>query len=178
MRLSRAVFLDRDGTLNYDAGYTHRIAEWRWLPGALEALRLLHDAGWLLIVASNQSGIGRGYYTLAQLKELEAWLDAQVAAAGAPITAWRYCPHLPDAGCACRKPMPGMILSAAKDLHIDLGASWMLGDKASDVAAGLAAGCQAGLIAQGCNSEAMLVSERFAGAPIWPSLLAAAQAIS
>ncbi len=142
--LRRAVFLDRDGTLNEDLGYVHRKEDWRWLPGVVETLKRLHAAGWLLVVVSNQSGLARGMYAMDDLRALEDWLRADLAARGARIDAWYYCPHLPEitGPCACRKPEPGLLLRAAEDLHIDLAQSWMVGDRMRDVRAGLAAGCR------------------------------------
>lgn len=162
----RAIFLDRDGTINADAGYTHRIEDWRFLPGVVEALAALKKDGWLLVVASNQSGIGRGYYTWEQLKKLEMWVNAELGRRHAAIDAWYYCPHPPDAGCACRKPEPGLLLTAARDLHIDLASSFMLGDKASDVEAGQAAGCQTGLI----TTRPELIKLKKPATHVWPDL--------
>lgn len=173
MNARRAVFLDRDGTINADGGYMHKIEDWQFLPGVVDALAALKKAGWLLIVASNQSGIGRGYYGWEQLKELETWVNAELGRHNASIDAWHYCPHLPGAGCGCRKPAPGMLLAAARDLHIDLASSFMLGDKASDVEAGQAAGCQTGLIA--ARSELLKLKKPPTG--IWPDLAHAAQDI-
>ncbi len=166
----KAIFLDRDGVINADSGYTHKIEDWRFLPGVLAALAAFKKAGWLLVVVSNQSGIGRGYYTRAQLEKLETWVNVRLRENHAEVDAWYYCPHRPEENCACRKPKPGLILQAAADLAINLSDSWMLGDKIGDVEAGLAAGCHTGLIA-----------DRQAGMPehvaAWPSLAAAARAI-
>lgn len=177
MRLKRAIFLDRDGTLNRDTGYTHKIEDWQWLPGALEALAKFTKAGWLLIVVSNQSGIGRGYYTAAQLQKLEDWLKQELKKQKIEIASWCYCPHLPDAACQCRKPKPGMLLHAAKELDLFLPHCWMLGDKISDVQAGLAAGCHAGLIARDNAPEKIKLHKIYPQAPAWPDLLTAANAI-
>lgn len=166
--MRRAIFLDRDGTINADAGYTHKIADWRFLPGVLPALASFKKAGWLLVVISNQSGIGRGYYSRAQLRELEQWVTARLAENEAVIDGWYYCPHRPEDNCACRKPRPGLILQAARDLDVDLPVSWMIGDKPSDAQAGLAAGCHAGLLAPRGAMEAV---------SIWPNLAEAAKAI-
>lgn len=141
-----AIFLDRDGTLNYDAGYTHRIGDWRWLPGALAGLAAFSKAGYPLVVVSNQSGIARGFYDSGQLKTLEAWLDDELARAGIRIAGWYYCPHGPDDKCLCRKPRPGLVLRAAAELDLDPGRSWLLGDRLSDLQAGAAAGCKVGLV--------------------------------
>ncbi len=178
MRLKRAIFLDRDGTLNQDAGYTHRISDWVWLPNAIEGLKKFQDAGWLLVVASNQSGIGRGLYNWQTLKELESWLDRQLALAGVKISGWYYCPHLPADRCACRKPEPGLLLEAAGELGIDLENSWMLGDRQGDIEAGMAAGCSCGLIANSCNDAEIAAGRtRWPSLHVWPDLAAAADAI-
>lgn len=167
-----AIFLDRDGTINRDTGYTYKIADWHFLPGALAALAAFANAGWPLIIISNQSGIGRGYYSRGQLAQLEHYVDSRLRAQGIGITAWYYCPHKPEANCACRKPRPGLILQAAGDLGINPASSWMLGDKASDIAAGLNAGCRAALI---CPDPGLPLLPK--PAPIWPSLADAARAI-
>ena len=143
----RAAFVDRDGVLNEDHGYVGRAEDFRWLPGAIDALKRLQDAGWALVVITNQSGIARGFYTEADFARLCEHVGAELAARGVRLAAIEHCPHLPDAAvaayrrdCDCRKPAPGMILRAARALDIDLTASWLFGDKASDIAAGRAAG--------------------------------------
>lgn len=146
--LRRAVFLDRDGTLNKDVGYVHRKEDWQWLPGVAEALKRLRAVGYVLVVVSNQSGIARGMYDREALRQLEEWVNVELAAKNAAIDAWYYCPHLPEitGPCECRKPEPGLLLQAARDLDIDLANSWMIGDRVRDVQAGLAAGCQSILL--------------------------------
>lgn len=151
----RAVFLDRDGTLNIEKEYLFRIEEFEFVPGAVEAIRLLNRAGLLVVVVTNQSGIARGYYGEADLRRLHRHVDALLAAEGARVDAWYHCPHHPDGRepyrqqCDCRKPLPGMLRLAAREHGIDLAASWMVGDKAADVAAGLAAGCRSLLVLTG-----------------------------
>ncbi|WP_302548877.1 D-glycero-beta-D-manno-heptose 1,7-bisphosphate 7-phosphatase [uncultured Desulfovibrio sp.] len=146
--LRRAIFLDRDGTLNKDTGYVHRKEDWHWLPGVVEALKRFHAVGYALVVVSNQSGLARGMYDLAALHELEAWINADLEAKGAAIDAWYYCPHLPEitGPCSCRKPAPGLILRAAEEMGLDLARSWMVGDRVREVDAGLAAGCRCVLL--------------------------------
>ena len=146
--LRRAVFLDRDGTLNKDVGYVHRKEDWQWLPGVAEALKRLRAVGYVLVVVSNQSGIARGMYDREALRLLEEWVNEELAAKNAAIDAWYYCPHLPEitGHCECRKPEPGLLLQAARDLELDLTNSWMIGDRVRDVQAGLAAGCQSILL--------------------------------
>lgn len=149
--LRPAVFLDRDGTLNADLGYVCRPEDVRWLPGVAAALARLRWAGYLLIVVTNQSGIARGYYDVPTMQALHDWMDADLRSQGAHIDAFYHCPHHPDidGACTCRKPAPGMLLRAADDWFIDLGRSWMIGDKMSDVTAGRAAGCTPILLSAG-----------------------------
>ena len=153
LKAKRAIFLDRDGTLNLDTGYVHSREAWVWLPGVQKALWRLARAGFLLIVVSNQSGLARKFFSENDLQKLEAWVDCELAKSGVVITAWYHCPHLPEitGPCSCRKPACGMLLTAAKEHGLDLAASWMLGDKLSDVQAGLAAGCHS--IKLGHNHE-------------------------
>lgn len=146
----RAVFLDRDGTLNADFGFVRDAGRVEIIAGAREGAKALVDAGFVLVVASNQSGIARGLLTAAQADAVDERIKDAFATAGAPLTAFYRCPHLPDAvlpefasDCDCRKPKPGMLTRAAKELNIDLSRSWVVGDRARDIAAGLAAGCRA-----------------------------------
>jgi D-glycero-D-manno-heptose 1,7-bisphosphate phosphatase len=142
-QLRPAVFLDRDGTLIVDVGYPRDPDEVRFLDGALDALRALRAAGFLLVVISNQSGIGRGVITPAEADSVHARFSQGLAEAGITLDGAKYCPHSPDEGCDCRKPKPGMLLEAADELGIDLSASFMVGDKAADVEAGQRAGTEA-----------------------------------
>jgi D-glycero-D-manno-heptose 1,7-bisphosphate phosphatase len=145
--LRPAAFLDRDGVLNEDLGYVHRVADWRWLPGAVQACKRLQDAGYALVVVTNQSGVARGMYTLADVDTLHAHMQQQLAAAGVTLTDIYCCPHLPDAqlpdyrlDCSCRKPKPGMLLQALQEHGLDASRSVMVGDRVSDMLAGQAAG--------------------------------------
>lgn len=156
---SRAVFLDRDGVLIRDTGYPDDPNEIEILPGVPEALQLLRQAGWRLVVVSNQSGIARGKFGLARLEEIHRRLAELLAREDAAFDALYFCPHHPDgpdpaftADCDHRKPLPGMLLTAAQDLGLDLGASWMVGDKESDVEAAHAAGCRAILLGEGSTA--------------------------
>lgn len=138
--MNKALFLDRDGVINVDVNYAHTPEQITFMPGIFERCRKAIADGYKLIIVTNQSGIGRGYYTEAQFHALMQWMLAQFEKENCPITAYYFCPHLPDAGCACRKPQPGMILQAVKDWDIDLAASELIGDKESDLEAGRAAG--------------------------------------
>jgi D-glycero-D-manno-heptose 1,7-bisphosphate phosphatase len=152
----RAVFLDRDGTINEEREYLHRVEEFAFIPGVPEAIRHLKEAGFLVIVVTNQSGIGRGYYDEAALCALHRHLDAELVRSGTAIDAYYFCPHHPRHAegeylreCSCRKPLPGMLLQAAEDFGLDLTTSYMIGDKMADVEAGLAAGCRPILVRTG-----------------------------
>jgi D-glycero-D-manno-heptose 1,7-bisphosphate phosphatase len=146
--VKRAVFLDRDGTINADDhGYMHRVEDFSFVPGSAQAMKLLQDDAWRLVVVTNQSGIARGLYTSADYDRFTQHLRRELAAIGVQLDAVLSCPHLPDAAvaayrldCDCRKPRPGMLLRAAHELSLDLGASVMVGDRLSDVQAGRAAG--------------------------------------
>lgn len=145
--MQRAAFLDRDGVINIDHAYVHRWDEFEFIDGVLKAAKRLFDAGYQLIIVTNQSGIGRGYYTEADFRALDAKVREAFEKAGAPITDVYFCPHHPKDAlpqyrieCNCRKPAPGMMLQAAKDHDIDLSQSVMFGDKSSDMKAALAAG--------------------------------------
>lgn len=139
-----AVFLDRDGTLNVEKEYLHRIEDWEWIPGAVEAVRMINQMGYLAIVVTNQAGVARGYYNEHNIDVLHRRVDKILEVEGARIDAYYYCPHHPEHGdvrnCDCRKPAPGMLFAAQRDFDIDLTRSFMIGDKAIDVAAGVAAG--------------------------------------
>jgi len=148
----RAIFLDRDGTINRYVGFLRDINDFELLPGAAEAIRRINAAGYLAIVATNQPVIARGEVTEPQLREIHNKMETLLGAEGAYLDGLYYCPHHPHRGfpgevaalkidCDCRKPKPGLLLRAAADLNIDLRGSWMIGDSENDVAAGLAAGC-------------------------------------
>jgi D-glycero-D-manno-heptose 1,7-bisphosphate phosphatase len=153
---ARAVFLDRDGTLTEDRGYTYRVEDLRLLPGVVDGLRRLDRLGFRLVITTNQSGVARGYFTEAQAEAFHVALVARLAAAGVPVAAVYSCPFHPTAGVGpyrreseLRKPRPGMILRAAAEHGLDLAASYAVGDKRGDVAAGRAAGCRTILLRTG-----------------------------
>lgn len=143
-RRKKTVILDRDGVLNRRpprASYVRNRQEFEWLPGALEALRMLHEAGYRVVVVSNQAGIARGALAEADLGEIHDAMKAEAAAAGGGIEAICYCPHDWHAGCECRKPAPGMLFQAQRDLTLDLSRTFFVGDDDRDGEAAERAGC-------------------------------------
>lgn len=140
MSAQRAIFLDRDGTLIVNVHYPRDPDLVEILPGAPEALRPL-QRDWLLVIVSNQSGIGRGLITPEEANAVHDRMISLYREQGIAFAGIYYCPHVPGAHCECRKPSPGMLLDAALDLDLDLEQSMMIGDKPSDVEAGRAAGC-------------------------------------
>lgn len=153
----KAVFLDRDGTINIYKGFLRDISDFELIPGVAGAIRRINESGYLCIVATNQPVIARGEVSYSQLEEIHKKLETELGFRGAYIDALYYCPHHPHKGyegeipelkiaCECRKPKPGMLLKAAADFNIDLAQSFMVGDGENDVKAGLAAGCRSILI--------------------------------
>jgi D-glycero-D-manno-heptose 1,7-bisphosphate phosphatase len=143
-----AIFLDRDGTLIEDTGYVKDPSSVRLLPTVAEALRRFEAAGFLRIVVSNQSGIARGLFDENALRKVERRLAALLAQGEASVNATYHCPHF-ESGCLCRKPLPGLILTAAAEHAIDLSRSVMIGDRSIDIEAGHAAGIPAVLVTTG-----------------------------
>lgn len=137
---SRIAFLDRDGVINHDVAYIGRPEDFTLIDGVPQALRMLHDAGYELVVVTNQSGIGRGYFTEDDYRRVTARMEALLGQEGVALAAIRHCPHTPDAGCDCRKPQPGMLIDSARQLGLPLEGSVLFGDKETDIAAGRAAG--------------------------------------
>lgn len=158
----RAVFLDRDGTINKYVGFLRNIDDFELMPGAAAAIRKINESGYLAIVVTNQPVIARGEVSLGELQEIHNKMETLLGAEGAYVDAIYFCPHHPHKGyagerpefkieCECRKPKPGMLLKAAEDFNIDLSRSWMIGDSENDVKAGMAAGCSTMLIDAECD---------------------------
>ncbi len=157
---TRAVFLDKDGTLIEDIPYNVDPERIVLASGAEDGLRMLHQAGYRLFVFSNQSGVARGYFPERALLSVRDRIGTLLAEVGVPLAGFYYCPHHPDGSiaryaikCACRKPYPGLIYRAAEEHGIDLGASWVIGDILDDVEAGLHAGCRTVLVDRGGETE-------------------------
>ncbi len=142
----KAVFIDRDGTLVEEVNFLSRVEDLRVFPFSFEAIKLLKDAGFLVIVVTNQSGIGRGVYDEAAMHAIHEEMQTQLAGM---IDAFYFCPHLPCDGCACRKPALGMINSATSDFEIEIEGSWMIGDKKIDVETGTNAGMRSAMVMTG-----------------------------
>lgn len=141
----RAVFLDRDGVINRKApegSYITRWAEVQFLPGAVEAVGRIREAGFLVVVVSNQRAVAKGLVSNSELELLHMRMSRELFGGGKGFDAVYYCPHDEDPPCGCRKPQPGMLLAAAHDRGIDLAASWIVGDSETDVQAGQRAGCR------------------------------------
>lgn len=156
----RAVFLDKDGTLVYNVPYNVDPNRLVLTAGATAGLRLLHEAGYLLIVISNQSGVARGYFTEAALLPIMQQLQTMLEQSGVTLSGFYYCPHHPQGvvspyaiECDCRKPQPGLLYQAARERSVDLHQSWFIGDILHDVAAGRSAGCRTILLDNGNETE-------------------------
>ena len=130
---TKALFLDRDGIVNVDHGYVYKIEDFEFVKGIFDLVRIFAKKGYLIFVVTNQSGIGRGYYTEEDFTVLTQWMTESFKQEGISIEKVSYCPHAPEANCHCRKPEIGMIEEALKTYSIDLPASWMIGDKQSDM---------------------------------------------
>ena len=147
---TKLVILDRDGTINEDSlDYIKSEAEWKPLPGALEAIARLNHAGWHVVVASNQSGLGRGLFDVAALNAMHAKMHKLLATAGGRVEAIFYCPHAPDQACRCRKPQPGLFEQIGERYGIDLRGVPTVGDTARDLMAGTSVGCEPHLVLTG-----------------------------
>ncbi|MFU2114782.1 D-glycero-beta-D-manno-heptose 1,7-bisphosphate 7-phosphatase [[Pasteurella] aerogenes] len=150
--MNKAIFLDRDGTLNIDYGYVHEIDQFHFIEGSIEALQQLKQMGYLLVLVTNQSGIARGYFSEQQFLQLTEWMDWSLADRGVDLDGVYYCPHHPDGigefkqDCDCRKPKAGMLNQAIKELKIDPARSIMIGDKMEDMIAGKSAGIKTNVL--------------------------------
>ncbi len=156
----KAIFLDRDGTINVEKHYIHKIEDFEFLPNAIQGLKLLQRSGYLLIIITNQSGIARGYFSESAFLKLNHWMISALKAQGVSISKVYYCPHLCEApieqyrlNCNCRKPALGMYEKAIKDFNIDLSRSFVIGDRIRDCAICKNTECRGYLISQTEKSE-------------------------
>jgi len=162
MKTRRAVFLDRDGTLNEDVGYPGTFDQIRLFPSSIEAVRIINSLGLLALVVTNQSGVARGFFTEADLVLLHERLSGEFLARGARLDGVYYCPHFPSSivpeyavDCACRKPRPDMALRAKSDFGLDLEGSYMIGDKVEDMEFGLNIGARPILVLTGFGERSL-----------------------
>ena len=154
MQGTKLVILDRDGTINEDSDeYVKSEAEWMPLPGALEAIARLTQQGWHVVVASNQSGLGRGLFDVAALNAMHAKMHKLLAAVGGRVEAVFYCPHGPDQACRCRKPRPGLFEQIGERYGVSLRGVPAVGDSARDLVAGAAVGCESHLVLTGKGAK-------------------------
>jgi D-glycero-D-manno-heptose 1,7-bisphosphate phosphatase len=174
----KLVILDRDGVINYDSDqFIKSPEEWKPIPGSLEAIAELNQAGYRVVVASNQSGVGRGLFDMATLNAIHAKMHKLVGQAGGRIDAVFFCPHAADSRCQCRKPKPGLFQEIAERLHIDLKGVPAVGDAARDLQAGLAVGCKVMLVKTGKGERTLAAGGLPEGLPVFDNLRAAARAI-
>lgn len=171
---NKAIFLDRDGTINIDKGYLYKKEEFEFLDKAIEGLKILTDLGYILIVVTNQSGIARGYYTEEQLEDLNNYMAEELKKYGVEIKKSYYCPHHAEKGlgkykveCNCRKPNPGMVLEGIKEFNVDVENSYIVGDKLSDAEAGIRAGIKGVIVQTGLEVVEKTDDENI---KIYPSL--------
>lgn len=134
--MNKAIFLDRDDTINVDFGYVYKTTELKFLPGAIKALQIFQELGYLLIIVTNQSGIGRGYYTLEDAELFNRAMSQELKKHAVVISDFFTCPHAPEEKCECRKPSPYMVMKAIKQYDIASAESYMFGDKKSDIECG------------------------------------------
>ncbi|MDQ1708313.1 MAG: D-glycero-D-manno-heptose 1,7-bisphosphate phosphatase [Pyrinomonadaceae bacterium] len=154
--MKRAVFIDRDGTLSEEVGYINHPSRFRLFPYAAPAIKLLNESGWLAIVTTNQAGVARGYFSEDMIQTVHAAMTGELERGEAQLDAIYYCAHHPSVGeapyrfdCDCRKPKPGLISRAAREFEIDLAASWMVGDRYSDVELARNAGVNSAFVLSG-----------------------------
>ncbi len=164
MSLNKAVFLDRDGTINVEKHYLYKIEDFEFIPGVIDGLKMLQDAGFLLVIITNQSGIGRGYYTEQEYYKLMDYMCIELKKNGINIAGSYYCPHLKDASvekyridCECRKPKLGLFTQAIQELDIDIDRSFAIGDKIRDLEICFNTNCR-GFLVGGISNKNLLLA--------------------
>ncbi len=174
---TKYVLLDRDGVINHDSGdFIKSPDEWQPIDRSLEAIALFTKQGYQVVIMTNQSGVGRGLYSDATLTEIHLKMIRMTEQAGGKIKHIYYCPHLPDAGCLCRKPKPGMLEQFSQDENTPLDDIYFIGDSLRDIEAGIAAGARSLLVKTG-NGEITLAAHPDLNIPIFENLYAAAEYI-
>ena len=171
MRAYKAILLDRDGVINYDSDdYIKSPAEWQPIPGSLEAIAKLTQAGVPIAIVTNQSGVGRGLYDELTLAKIHQKLEQQVSGHGGKISAIYYCPHVPDDQCDCRKPNPGLLYQALKDLKVVANDAVLIGDSLRDIVAAQTCGCDAIVVRTGYGEITRLKVDK--SIPVYSNLAA------
>lgn len=172
------VILDRDGVINYDSDeYIKSPDEWHPIPGSLEAIARLNRAGYRILIATNQSGINRGYYDIEMLDTIHAKFMYELATVGGYVDEIFFCPHLPEEGCHCRKPKPGLLLQIEAHYPINLSETYFIGDSYTDVQAAQAAGCLPLVVLTGKKNHLLEQYSNLASVPNFPDLQAAVEYI-
>lgn len=173
--MNKCIFLDRDGNINVEKDYLHKVEDFEFESGSLEAIKIFKELGYMVVVVTNQSGVARGYYSEEDVHTLHEYLAEKALEAGGEIDAFYYCPHHPEKGlgrykqeCDCRKPGPGMFWEAQKKLDVDFETSMVIGDKMSDVKAGKNLGMRGILVRTGHGKKEELKAEK--GTEIYDSL--------
>lgn len=175
----KLVILDRDGTVNYDSEeHVRSPNDWRPIEGSLEAIARLTQAGYRIVVATNQSGIARGYFDTATLIAIHDTVQRAAMQAGGRIDAFFFCPHAADSACACRKPQPGMLLEVARRFNVSLADTYMVGDAHRDVAAAAAAGARPVLVLTGRGRRTLEEGGLPAGTEVFENLAAFAERLA
>ncbi|HXI35841.1 MAG TPA: D-glycero-beta-D-manno-heptose 1,7-bisphosphate 7-phosphatase [Burkholderiales bacterium] len=175
----KLVILDRDGTINEDSdAYVKSVAEWRPIPGSLEAIARLSQAGYRLVVATNQSGIARGLFDTTTLVAIHDTLQRAAAQVGGRIDAFFFCPHAADSACQCRKPKPGMLVEIARRFNVSLADTYMVGDALRDVEAAAAAGARPVLVLTGKGERTRDEGKLPPGTEVYPDLAAFAHKLA
>jgi len=161
----KVVFLDRDGVINKEIGYLHRIEDFKFIDGVFEACMYFQTIDYKLIIVTNQSGIAKGYYKEKDLHILTKWMLKQFNSQGVSVLKVFFCPHSAELNCKCRKPQPGMLLEACNEFDIDMERSWLIGDKEIDISAAISAGInntilvKSGHVIDAKNSRAKFILE-------------------
>ena len=165
------ILLDRDGVINHESiGYIRSVAEWQPLTGSLEAIARLTQAGFKIFIITNQSGIGRGYYSVADLTDIHQHMLTLIHQHGGEITDIYYCPHAPEEGCQCRKPASGLFLQCQREHDLDLTQTHFVGDKRADLLAGDNVGAQSVLVKTGYGDKTLLELPKDHPYPVFANL--------
>ena len=175
----KLIVLDRDGVINVDSDqFIKSPDEWKPIPGSLEAIARLNESGWRVVVASNQSGVGRGLFDMDTLNAINEKMTKAIGQAGGRLDAIFFCPHLADSTCDCRKPRPGMFLQIAERFNVDMRGVPVVGDSLRDLQAGVAVGCQPYLVLTGKGAKTQADPALPAGTLVFPDLAAVAAQLS